>query len=635
MRSFSASIQRRLSAMSWWRMVWEILRLSLADVRHDWILSSCVVCALAAVFSPLLILYGLKHGYIEVMRNQLLNDPRNLELRALEVPKALKEDWFTHMRTLPDVAFVLPSTLLAYSVNLKNEASGEHGAVVPADVVSSGSGDPLLQLHRLAPPGDEECILTEKAALALNATEGEKVRLTVLRYGNEEGTHAFTVRGVLASRSMAKSAVLVTVSTLNKITFFKYGLGVPEYGWAGGTLEVTPTYSQVLIITPERLPTDIATRLQTKTGFSQRTPLEPADVLSEYAITVKGQPQAFRIESVGHPGGEENIARIKTELNGRAAVVVRTNPPISATLSGATGPAQVELVSISLDGDAKAMVADPLPQWALTAPGENGSGDAWKHTAVSPSVMRQIGPAPWKLKVATPQREVSFPIQVESSPNLPAEMAWIPSRLGGILHAGRTAVGMTFDSRRNTFVIQQDGYRSFRLFAHDLNGVERLSSVLAAQGIKVDSSMEQIGSLRDLDANMTVLVELVGAVTGAGAIGALLTSLLASIERKKREFGVLRLMGTARPHLILIPLAQAELIVGVAFGLAVFVLRIFAFASDRAFYGKLGPGETFCSIQGSQLAVAWVIAASMAALVALAASARLFSIEPADAIRWE
>lgn len=617
-------------------MVWEILRLSLADVRHDWILSSCVVCALAAVFSPLLILYGLKHGYIEVMRNQLLNDPRNLELRALEVPKALKEDWFTHMRTLPDVAFVLPSTLLAYSVNLKNEASGEHGAVVAADVVSSGSGDPLLQLHRLAPPGDEECILTEKAALALNATEGEKVRLTVLRYGNEEGTHAFTVRGVLASRSMAKSAVLVTVSTLNKITFFKYGLGVPEYGWAGGTLEVTPTYSQVLIITPERLPTDIATRLQTKTGFSQRTPLEPADVLSEYAITVKGQPQAFRIESVGHPGGEENIARIKTELNGRAAVVVRTNPRISATLSGGKGQAQVELVSINFDGEIKdLLVGNPLPQWVQTAPQETSPVDTRWHVAVSPSILRQIGPAPWQLSVSTPQRDVAFPIQVESSPSLPVEMAWIPSKLGGILHAGQTTVGMAFDSRRNTFIIQQDGYRSFRLFAHDLNGVERLSSTLAAQGIKVDSSMEQISSLRDLDANMTVLVELVGAVTGAGAVGALLTSLLASIERKKREFGVLRLMGTSRPHLILIPLAEAELIVGFAFGLAVLILRMFAFASDRAFYAKLGPGETFCSIQGSQLGVAWAIAAAMAALVALVASARLFSIEPADAIRWE
>jgi putative ABC transport system permease protein len=631
MRASFASTKRRLSVVSWWRTVWEVLRIAIADMRHDWILSSCVVCALAAVFSPLLILYGLKHGYIEVMRDQLLNDPRNLELRALEVPQALKDDWFTHMRAMPEVAFVLPSTLVAYSVNLK----GEHGTEVAADVVSSGPGDPLLQRHRLAPPDNNECILTEKAALALNATEGEKIMLTVLRYGGEEGTHAFAVRGVLQGRSMAKSAILVNVPALNRITFFKYGLGVPEYGWAGGTLEVAPTYSQVLILTPEKLPTDIAMRLQTKTGFSHRTSLEPADVLSEYAMTVKGHPETFRIESVGNPGAEENITRIKTELNGKQAVLVRTNPPISATLSGTGGPAQVELVSISLDGDAKAMLADPLPEWALMAPGVNSSVDAWKHAAVSPSVLRQIGPGPWKLKVAMPQREVSFPIQVESSPNLPTEMAWIPSKLGGILHAGRTTVGIAFDSRRNSFVIQQDGYRSFRLFAHDLNGVERLSSVLAGQGIKVESSMEQISSLRELDANMTVLVELVGGVTGAGAVGALLTSLLASIERKKREFGVLRLMGTARPHLILIPLAQAQLIVGVAFGLAVVVLRIFAFASDRAFYGKLGPGETFCSIQGSQLAVAWVIAAFMAALVALVASARLFSIEAADAIRWE
>src|SRR5690606_39362760 len=45
------------------------------SLRHEWILTLCLVIALAAVIAPLLVLLGLKHGTIETLRDRLVEDP--------------------------------------------------------------------------------------------------------------------------------------------------------------------------------------------------------------------------------------------------------------------------------------------------------------------------------------------------------------------------------------------------------------------------------------------------------------------------------------------------------------------------------------------------------------------------------
>jgi putative ABC transport system permease protein len=617
-------------------MLWQIIRAAVADVRHDWILFSCVVCAIGAVFSPLLILYGLKRGYIDAMRHQLLHDPRNREIRPRELPKALQEEWFTRMRNVGDVEFVIPSTATAETVALRTVGAGNSSPVVAADMIPSGPGDPLLAHHSLLPPSDTECILTEKAALNLNVSEGAKIVVSVQRTA-EQAERAFVVRGIIPGRSVAKNAIFIAQPVLDRISRFKWGLAVPEYGWPGGAIEVAPSYSHVLIIASEKLNQDTALKLRTKTGFSQRTALTRAEVFEEYVLPIDDDPEMFRIEAAGRPGGEENIAKVMLELGGSEAVVMRTNPRMPASLTGMRGQAQVELISISLDGITKGVVqTEALPEWATVSPTSDALVNySWRRIAVSLSVFERVGGGPWQATVETPEGSLSFPVVIEESKALSSALAWIPSVLGGILHSGQKSAGIAFDPMQNKFVNERSGHRGFRLFARDLEGVERLTTLLSAQSMKVDSALDQIAGIREFDNNMTSLIKLVGVVTGAGAIGALLTSLLASIERKKRDFGILRLMGTARIHVVLIPLVQAQLIVGFAFGLAVLIFRIFASAADQLFIGKLAPGQTYVSIQNAELASALGGVSIVAMVVALLASARLFSIEPADAVRWE
>ena len=54
--------------------------LALRDYAHEGLLSACSVLGLAAVLTPLLVLYGVKFGVVQTLTDRLLEDPRTLEI---------------------------------------------------------------------------------------------------------------------------------------------------------------------------------------------------------------------------------------------------------------------------------------------------------------------------------------------------------------------------------------------------------------------------------------------------------------------------------------------------------------------------------------------------------------------------
>jgi hypothetical protein len=53
-----------------------VVGLAFDDYRHEWVLSGCAVLALAAVLTPLLVLFGLKYGVIANLLDPLIENPR-------------------------------------------------------------------------------------------------------------------------------------------------------------------------------------------------------------------------------------------------------------------------------------------------------------------------------------------------------------------------------------------------------------------------------------------------------------------------------------------------------------------------------------------------------------------------------
>ncbi len=64
-------------------MMFKISKLAIKDYFNEWQISVCYVLALAAVLGPMMVLFALKFGIISGMFGQLIDDPRNRELRPI------------------------------------------------------------------------------------------------------------------------------------------------------------------------------------------------------------------------------------------------------------------------------------------------------------------------------------------------------------------------------------------------------------------------------------------------------------------------------------------------------------------------------------------------------------------------
>ncbi|TBW06692.1 FtsX-like permease family protein [Azotobacter chroococcum subsp. isscasi] len=213
---------------------WGLLAaLATRDLWHDRQVSLCIVAALVAVIAPLLLLFGLKHGVVSQLRGELLDDPRNLEIRLLG-NHDLDRAWLAQLAAQPGVGFVMP---LTRSLNTQADLArdGQH-FVADAEVIPSGPGDPLLG-GRLAPPQGDRVLLSASAARRLEVGAGERIRLSVLRKldGNSErGQRELTVAGVLPETAFPRPALLVPLELLVAMEDFRDGFAVPALGFAGG-----------------------------------------------------------------------------------------------------------------------------------------------------------------------------------------------------------------------------------------------------------------------------------------------------------------------------------------------------------------------------------------------------------------
>ncbi|MGF1626004.1 MAG: FtsX-like permease family protein [Alphaproteobacteria bacterium] len=213
---------------------WQVARLGLADFRFEARMSACFVAALAAVLTPLIVLFALKYGFIDALTQRLTGDPRNLELVAVGAGR-YDDAWFAAMEADERVGFVIPRTRqIAATVDLAFTGSGG-GAVVTAELVPTADGDPLLAQSAAAPPAAGEVVLSDRAAAQLGAGVGDEVQAVVVRTrdgGRDVARQALTVVAVLPPEAFARPAAFVPLDFLLAAEDFRDGRAVPGWGFA-------------------------------------------------------------------------------------------------------------------------------------------------------------------------------------------------------------------------------------------------------------------------------------------------------------------------------------------------------------------------------------------------------------------
>ncbi len=133
--------------------------LAYKDYCHERLLSACAVLSLAAVLTPLLVLYGVKYGIITTMTDRLQNNPHNLEIIPVSSGN-YTPTWIQEMAQNPHVGFILPKTRsIAATMDIRLWGESNMLKRITASLEPTGPGDTLLEPYI---PALEDSSVVEK-----------------------------------------------------------------------------------------------------------------------------------------------------------------------------------------------------------------------------------------------------------------------------------------------------------------------------------------------------------------------------------------------------------------------------------------------------------------------------------------
>jgi len=597
------------------RMLMTVLRLVFSMLRHDWIPGLCLVLSLAAVLCPLLLVLGLKQGTVTALRQRLLRDPVNLELRP-QASLTVDDLLLQRLRAMDGVSFVLPTTrLLGSSVMLRQ---GKNSASL--DLQPTAAGDPLLASRGCAEPLAGEIVLTAAAATKLGLTAvGEILTVEASRFKgtHEKASTTLRLAGVLPAEATGLTSAYVPLAFQSQVEQFKDGLAVPALQWPGSLPLAVPEFDGVAVFSAQRLPPALVSRMCLESGFSSSKELSP-DTAAEVAFpSPPGLASGLLCFNDDNPQHARAIAVTHDLLRGQNAITLPWNLPMNAELiEAALGRLAGRLRTRSAIQDAA--------EWENT-----GAGAQLPLIGVHPDLPETAA----TLRVTVAGRAFELPVQLRHDAAITRHEDFsAPGGLTGVLRLLHTRE-LVWDAGAHAVLLGRRAYSSFRLYARSLEDVEPLRQSLSRQGIECRSESMQIARVASLDRDLSLIFWLISLFGMGGAAAALALSLYGAVERRRRDYGMLRVLGLRRGWLLLLPLLEAVLLALAAFAIGAGGFQAVAGLINRLFSTQSANAESYCALPATMLAAAGLLACFLAALASLGAALRLTTISPADAIR--
>lgn len=605
-----------------------VFGLARADLRHEWILTLCMVLAIAAVLAPLLLMFGIKYGTIETLRQRLVQDPRNREIRPL-TGASFEREWFEAIRRRGDVAFVTPFTR-QIAATLQASLQGREESQT-LDIIPTGQGDPLLLENGAPIPGPGQCVLSHAAARELGAEPGKTLLATVQRLqGNryESARASLKVAGVLSPQAGMHKAVYTTLEFLEGVEQYKDGLAVPAFGWPGAAALAYPVYDGLLLLLPRELDKLQEVGLINNTGFNRVERIDPGKALARLGFRLETSGAAYLVYNANKPAGQESLEAVRLRLRGMGASLLPWVAGIKARL---LDQEQKPLAELTLKA-----LGQPPPASREHAIQPNAG---WEEETAQSAPLRRVllppgvelpGGQGW-LRLNRGGLVLAFPVRAEPA-RAPGSQALIPARLAGVLNLFQVR-SILYQEQEERFLLARRGYAGFRLYAAGIDDVEPLRRHFQAQGLTVHTEAERIQDVVRMDSYLTLIFWLVALVGLAGGVASLTASFYAAVERKRRDLSVLRLLGLSRFTLFFFPVFQGVMVGAGGFLAAWLFFAALALAINTLFQDHLQAQESLCRLHWWHLCAALAATLLVGLVSAGMAALRASSVDPAETLR--
>ncbi len=595
--------------------------LAISNLTHEWILSLCLVIAVAAVVAPLIVLLGLKFGTIETLRNRLVEDPVYREIRPAQIHE-FTEQRLQEISSWPEVQFVAPSVLpLSSIVHVQYSDSNDLKII---DLFTTGPGDPLLEENNISPPKQGECVLTAEAARSLGLEDGEylEAKVTRSRGGQKEMAGSrLLISGVLPVRAGSLPRMYCPLDFVRDVEAYKQGYAVPGRGWSGDRAQPYLSYDGVVLLMTRELSPIARSGLIINTGFARITRISQGQVRDLTGISSPENWTAYQIMSPGTQVTMSSLRALKQKLRGREHILL---PYVQDMVLLDARKRQIQPVGLSLSP----VEADILDIWPLPWGGFTGRvGPGSRLTQV---LIPETEPERDQTLILSSADELEVPLKAAGSTNLKSLV--IPAELAGVLRTAQQQE-VSYDPATGEFVLVRGGYRGFRLYTASIDDVPAVAARLEEQGTEVIAQVESIQRIQVLDAGLGRLYGLLAGLGICGGAAVLLSSLYAAVERLKKDLGILRLVGLARGHVFILPVIQGQLLAAAGLilgGVAAFFL---ARIINHSFASELAHGEKFCTLPLVYMALIVLSTQVLALISSLAAAWRATHIDPAEVLR--
>lgn len=175
-------------------------------------------------------------------------------------------------------------------------------------------------------------------------------------------------------------------------------------------------------------------------------------------------------------------------------------------------------------------------------------------------------------------------------------------------------------------------YAGFRIIANDLNDVSILRERLQAQRIEVITKSREIEFVQDLNTSLNLIFMFIAITASLGFVTSTTSTIIASVRRKDKILGTLRLIGLSKLSIMAYPITQALATSVCGMILASFVYVFVAFGIDSLFSANLY-GAAVCKMELWHFVIAFIIVIMLSCLASLRAAVLASRIEPADVLR--
>jgi putative ABC transport system permease protein len=176
-------------------------------------------------------------------------------------------------------------------------------------------------------------------------------------------------------------------------------------------------------------------------------------------------------------------------------------------------------------------------------------------------------------------------------------------------------------------------FAGFRLYARSIDDVAEIRQELLNQNVDVRTSIADISLVQTLDRNLAIAYWIIALIAIGGYCASFSATVWANVDRKQREFSVLRLTGFRTGQIVWFPILQAAFTAVLAWALATVAFLIVQAVINTLFAATIGGGEPVCRLRAWHLLAALAITLLAAVAAAAIGGRRVAQLEPSLGLR--